>query len=370
MQTKEEIKLKKDFCYVENKTILGKKLIVGLKNSNAYVQIPEPYWNSFYVFLSKIKNNLEMDTLSVQETILFELFKKNGYFEGYKVKSSFNEYNSLVKVFFQKKFEANDTQKINRWKKYVVYCMYFLICFVGILIFSQNYQYIDYVIDLKKFSFEDVLVSITIVPCLIDAIHEGGHFVMAKLLGIEPRDINIGLFVTWPVIYIRYKGLNLNSTLDKVCILSGGVIGHLVGIVIGKCFLLAGVNSNVLNIWIVANMSMIITNLLPGLPGDGYFILSSVIGIFNLRYKGYKNLFTIIEHRNKCTFKDVICPMIMLGLWIDSFIGIFKSLDYYSNVFMIRGNLFLMIGIAYITFLAIRFIWKLLEMKKQFDLVN
>ncbi len=371
MREKSEIRLKEDFRYVENRTLLGKKLVVGLKNSNSYVQIPEKYRESFYTFVYKIQNNLTRNRLSDQEMTLYELFRKHGYFEGAKdVRPSFNEYNSLVKVFWKMDFPKSGTSEVMRWKKGIVYCLFFLICVLGTLIFFQNYQYVDYVIDLRKFSVLEIVLSITLVPCLIDGIHEFGHFVMARLLGIEPKDINIGFFVTWPVIYIRYKGLNLNSTLDKVCVLSGGVIGHLAGIVIGKCLLMAGVDSNVLSIWIVANVSMIVSNLLPGLPGDGYFILASVIGIFNLRYKGYKNLFLVLKNGRKLFSKDVICPAIMLGLWIHSFIGIFKSMDYYGKVFMIQGDVIIIAGIIYVAILAARFLWKLSKMRRQFEVVN
>ena len=356
---------------MENRTLLGKKLVVGLKNSNSYVQIPEKYRESFYTFFNKIHNNLKMNMLSKQELTLYELFRKNGYFEGKEdAKPSFNEYNSLVKVFWKMDFTQKRTSEVTHYMKAIIYCLFFLICFWGIIIFFQNYQYVDYVIDLRKFSVLEILLSITLVPCLIDGIHELGHFVMARLLGIEPKDINIGFFVTWPAIYIRYKGLNLHSTLDKICVLSGGVIGHLVGIVIGKCLLMAGVDSNVLSIWIVANVSMIISNLLPGLPGDGYFIISSVIGIFNLRYKGYKNLFLILRDKKKIFSKYVICPIIMLALWINSFIGIFKSMDYYGKVFMIQEDVIMIIGIVYVIILGIRFIWKLSKMRRQFDVVN
>ena len=55
-----------------------------------------------------------------------------------------------------------------RWKKGIVYCLFFLICVLGTLIFFQNYQYVDYVIDLRKFSVLEIVLSITLVPCLID----------------------------------------------------------------------------------------------------------------------------------------------------------------------------------------------------------
>ena len=360
------MKLKEDFHYVENRTLTGNRLIIGLKNSSSYTLIPNDYKDSFYMLLKKIDNGKEEKSVSDKERELLEILQQKGYLEGYgQARESFNEYNALVKVFWRKSFTEDST--ICQHKK-IFYVIYAILCILCVIVFIRNIQYINMGLDIRTFSFTELLICLTIVPFMVDLIHELGHYIIAKILRLGVKDFSIGFFVTWPVIYFRYRGLNLQSMADKLCVLSGGVLAHACGVMLGELLGQTGVDSNIITVWIVANISMIITNLLPGLPGDGYFILSNILGIYNLRYKGYKELFNLMNQRKLWTSRENIFAYLMVFLWINSFLGLFMTGDYYSTLFgidreKIQVVIYLLLGV-----LIIRFIFRLFKMKKKFEL--
>lgn len=345
-------------------TLTGKKLIIGLLEQNYYLQVNRKYIEIFLGVMNKLNQYDEKNkNFSDAEMKIIEMFRQKGFLEGQdSTKKSFNEFNSFVKVIYEKEMKALQNQR-QRYREifFVIYSILWIGC---IAVFLQNINYLDYTIYLKNFTLLEVVICLTAVPLLVNATHELGHYLIAVLLGVSPKSLTIGFFVTWPTVYIKYRGLNLYSTSVKICVMSGGIFAHIFNVFIGLILKKIGIESSILEIWIAVNVSMVITNLLLFGPTDGYFMVSNLIGIFNLRLKGYRGMSKMIHMAwHKLSREESVCGLVLLVLWLMSFVGVYKSFQYYLRLFSIHGKWTWVVIYGFIGGIFIRFLYKLFRLK-------
>jgi putative peptide zinc metalloprotease protein len=355
------LKLSDSFKYISCKTITGTKLLAGDSNVSSYIYVKNEDEEEFLALISAIQKGVvgSIDDLDgIKQKFAIELQKK-GYFEdNIEPKPSFNEFNKYVKVFYMKNFKIRKVNDSPHLFKNICYFVYIFILLFYILfnknelVFSFNYLTV---------TFSQATVMFLTIPFLTIVLHELGHYIIAIMLGIPANSIRIGFFITWPTVYLNYNGLNLHSTMKKVSVLFGGIVGHLTGMAIGIIFCTHRVNNIYIQIWILCNFSMIVSNLTLFSACDGYFILSSVLGIFNLRLRGYKALNRMM-HRQKVKKSDLIMSLIMIGLWIYSFSCLYGTLVVFGNYFSAPLQVVQLISLVSIIALAVRLILKTYKM--------
>ncbi|MDR1521937.1 MAG: hypothetical protein LBS28_03665 [Streptococcaceae bacterium] len=207
-------------------------------------------------------------------------------------------------------------------------------------------------------NFFDLFVCLTIMSIFVLGVHEFFHYLVSKLLGIEIASFEISFFVIYLIVYLTYKGLNLNNTTKKVLLLLGGVCGHIFLAFMGILLLLNfKIHSQILIMFIISNISMIFTNLLPFGTSDGYFILSSILGIFNLRLAGYRAINSWTK-RFKTTRYDSICGLWFLIIWTLAFLSFYKMLNFLQNYLYIP-SIFKIIILGFMIFKFVRKVYKL-----------
>lgn len=320
-------RLKKQFTYIENSTLTGKKLLVGIKDENSYLLIKKEYRDAFYSLMEKSDES----QLSDKEKTLLNVFDQRGYLDnGKTIKASFNEYNQLVHVIAEKKI--NRPNLINIQNEKFFYISYFFSLMIGSYIWIKNCSlFMNMKWKLSDFTLYELAICIILLPLLINMTHEFAHFIAASCLGVQIDRIIIGFFVTWPTIFITYKGLNLQSTIKKVVIASAGISAHFINLIVG--LLVYKYQQNiVIIIWIMANVGMITTNLLLIRPNDGYFIMTSLIGIYNLRYKGYRFIRKMLRREKAENSIEMVCGALLIVLWMISLAGIFMTVKYYTEI--------------------------------------
>jgi len=351
------LKLRDEFTYIENYTITGKKLLVGIREQNSYIMIKKSYHDIFYTLLERLNSNNDLSELNLcpKEKELVDAFNRKGYFKNNEeIKKSFNEYNSLVKII--KRIDIGKIKIKSLSCKTSFYILYFLAWLIGIIFIINNRHYLNQTINFSDFTITEILVCLIILPILIDFSHEFGHFILAKLLGVNVGNLTIGFFVTWPTIYIQYKGLNLYHTKDKLCITSAGVFVHIINVILGLIIQQLGFHNNIVLIWIIANIGMVSTNLLFFGPSDGYFMLTSILGIYNLRYRGYITINHILKGNKDKININYLCALIVMGCWLFSFWGIYITLNYYGRIFSINRYIVFTVSLILIIFLFVRLI--------------
>lgn len=153
-------------------------------------------------------------------------------------------------------------------------------------------------------------------------------------------------------------------TWKKVLVSSAGISVHFFNMLIGIFLTSLGIKNIILTVWIIANIGMAITNLMFLGPTDGYFIFTSLIGVYNFRYRGYKALHRFLYGHGKIINSlEGFYGFLLVSLWSLSFFGIYKSAMYYSLIFGINSFYTIVLSIVIISLLLIRFLLKIKNVK-------
>lgn len=343
-----------DFSYVVNKTLTGEKLLVGIRKMNSYVLIHKPYVEAFHSLCENSMIGTFDYEANSKESTLIRLFKNKGYFEGYPCTRSFNEVEMVGKQLFSYHFKEKSLKHTNNVLSLLfccVYCAIFLMLFTFIV---ANVVFLNSLtIDVKTITFLEVLVCFTLIPFMINFLHELYHYVVARILNISLKSFKISFFISFPIYFLDYNGINLHMTTHKLCVISAGILSHLVNILIG-IFLYKSYQNNILLVWIIANMSMIVTNISLISPSDGYYFLSNLLGVYNLRRRGYLSLRTLFNKNEKWN-KDYCGFYLLLGILL-SVVAFYRMFLYYGNFFAINNFFLLCITLVLIILIVIRII--------------
>lgn len=332
--------INKDFTYVVSKTLLGDKLLVGTKHNNSYLEIRSEYFDSFFSLISTIESldnfsiaDIELDP---KEKELLTVFIKKGYI-GDKVesKSSFNEVKSLITMFFNKDLTNWNFMNVRNIKFFYISYIVFFILFIGYIL--KNIQSISF--SLNFLSFNRIAFFIILFPVIL-GIHELGHFLVAQIVGVKVKSLTIGWMITNPIVYLDYYGLNLNDTSKKLAVISGGIFSHLLFASLGIFISNNYVSNFYVSLFILCNISMVITNILFFGPSDGYFFLTNLIGIYNLRYRAYKAIKALFANKlNLLSSVDKVAGIILVLLLFISFASLFETILYGCGILNISYSL-------------------------------
>lgn len=149
----------------------------------------------------------------------------------------------------------------------------------------------------------DVL-PLTLGVILSIVLHEGAHLVTAWAHGLVPARLRfVGFlgFIPYAVLFI--PGLYTVPPRIRVKIWSAGPLGSLTAASLARvlvAFLPAGAPASVwLAHFAIANMTIVVWNLCPLLPTDGYFVFCTLLKRHNLRRHAWQELFDSIRHARK-----------------------------------------------------------------------
>lgn len=148
--------------------------------------------------------------------------------------------------------------------------------------------------------FASVLFAGAILSLLA---HELSHALAALRRGLIPQSITVSLYLGFvPIVYLRIPGLYTLPPAERIRVWCSGSVANLS--IAAAAFALqgevpatsgwAGVLSG-LALW---NLAVFKLNLLPFLPTDGYFVLSTLLRDTNLRAKSYQTLIGWVRGRS------------------------------------------------------------------------
>ncbi|WP_348922255.1 M50 family metallopeptidase [Enterococcus rotai] len=130
-----------------------------------------------------------------------------------------------------------------------------------------------------------------LVSILSICIHEFAHGITATYYNIFPKRFSAVLYMYFnPVFYLKIPGLYTLAPKQRINVWGAGMFVN--SFISSVCLWLFQFNNNPLLLMIVVvNVTLIVTNINPFLPLDGYFIVSTVLKETNLR----KKLFSIVR---------------------------------------------------------------------------
>jgi putative peptide zinc metalloprotease protein len=133
-------------------------------------------------------------------------------------------------------------------------------------------------------------------------LHELAHALAGARFGLIANSLEFALYFGFiPIVYLRIPGLYTLSPRRRVIVWSAGIFLNLILAAIGMAYLIwQGTAGAALNIWyvvILVNYSLVVTNLVPFLPTDAYFILSTVFHVHNIRRNAMHQLALSVQAR-------------------------------------------------------------------------
>lgn len=157
---------------------------------------------------------------------------------------------------------------------------------------------------------------------LIMFVHELGHTISAIKYGQLPKEIGIGIYFIFPVLYTDVSSIWLLNKKERVIINLGGIYLQSIisaGLVLAMFFS----NSNLIKLLLISNFFMMFYSLNPFFKYDGYWIYSDVFGIKNLRLKSnelIKSIFFDLRSLSK-TLKNSSSSLVIYTFFNTLFFG-------------------------------------------------
>lgn len=149
-------------------------------------------------------------------------------------------------------------------------------------------------------SIISLLISLAITTLSV-ILHEMSHAVTATSYGLIPKRLKITLYLYInPLAYIEIPGIYTLDRKKRTYIWSAGIFCNL--LIFSAAAILQsffyGSARKILLVTCFSNLGLIVTNLIPFLPLDGYFLLSTLLKIPNLRKKTLNGITNSVKNKN------------------------------------------------------------------------
>ena len=161
------------------------------------------------------------------------------------------------------------------------YCTLFLSIALGLnLYFIINHSFINIPNHIDFFS----LISIVTFFIISSFFHEVGHISACKYYNINPNGIGIGLYLNFPVLYSNISQIWTLNRNRRLVVNISGIYFQLILLIPVLIFYFI-TNSNICHYCIIIiNLNILIT-LNPFFKFDGYWIMTDILGIPNLKQR-------------------------------------------------------------------------------------
>lgn len=134
-------------------------------------------------------------------------------------------------------------------------------------------------------------------------VHEFSHAIFAKKYGLNPKKMEIVLYLYLnPIAYIKTNGIYTLSKQKRILVWSVGILSNLIIFFVSVIIqnYTTGTVSQVFLLLSYTNLGLVVTNFIPFLPLDGYYILTTLFQLTNLRKKSFGGFKKILKEE---TFK-------------------------------------------------------------------
>lgn len=221
------------------------------------------------------------------------------------------------------------SERIRKINKKIVKCFFFLsLVLISLGILSAIFN-VDYFFSLENYKINKSLgasAAISIPIFLISILlHESAHAVAASYYGLTPSNMVFGFYANFSsMFYLKIPGIYTLTKKQKIVVWSSGVFTNLLisatALLVGQC--VGGGGAIIANLCIMANLSLVLCNLSPLLPLDGYFLLSTIINQPNLRKNSFGMFNDIIHYKGSLKLKLIYIVYFMCSVGFMAFITI------------------------------------------------
>ncbi|WML46153.1 hypothetical protein [Neobacillus sp. PS3-40] len=253
---------------------------------------------NFYLYLNHHSHPFDEYLTPEQQTFLEEKFKELGFLQ--------HDYSNLI---VQKKRDLtripilffNPERTLNLLSPFIHFLFNkIVLTFLGVFVitgfFIMGMFRSHWLLNISMDSLNvKNLVILYIMMVFTLVIHEFSHAITCHFLGGKVKEIGFMLFYFQFALYCNVSSIyTFKSRKDKILVSLAGIISQiiLVSIAVISQYILEklSIHQNILMYYIVLNIGLIIINLIPLVKLDGYWILTYLTGITNLRDKSFQFL--------------------------------------------------------------------------------
>src|SRR6266550_710825 len=146
-------------------------------------------------------------------------------------------------------------------------------------------------------------VLAAVIACALSLLaHEASHCFVALKKGIRPVSLSVAIYAgLMPVVYVRLPGIFRLTSADRIRVwIAGCGCNGVIALASNAMTRVPGLSGQSGVFWTYLegwNVALIIVSLVPFLPTDGYFILSTILRTHNLRSRAYSAAGAIVNGR-------------------------------------------------------------------------
>lgn len=205
----------------------------------------------------------------------------------------------------------------------------FLVMTLGVITAGLLAFPLDIMWSVRYYQFADSyslgLLFLTLGMFAAFALHEFSHGWVATLCGLRPKSLKMSLYLGFMMFYyLEIRGIYTVRPIDRLKIWSAGIYSNLflgcLFLVTRQAFSLSGWQDEIVVKLAMANFLMIVTNLVPFVPTDGYFIMCTLAKTVNLRSNVVREFGNLLLRRGtKLGIPVAIYAIISLFLILNAF---------------------------------------------------
>lgn len=200
--------------------------------------------------------------------------------------------------FKRKLFSVSRAEKLLGFLSSLFHDNFFKTSFVLFFLFNLLYYFTARPFLITPFSYHTPLFSLLTLGCFIIVffIHEFGHATASNFNGLEAREIGIGLYLIFPVLYTDVTSVWKLSRKERIKVNLGGLYFQLItGCLLILVSLLCTQHVLIKQI-ITTNLIIIIYNLNPFFKFDGYWVYSDFFDLPNLHKQTRKHAKELLQY--------------------------------------------------------------------------
>ncbi|HHK5563797.1 hypothetical protein [Bacillus thuringiensis] len=254
-----------------------------------------------YLYEKNQKNDSTSKSFNLkksQQEFLEKKFNELGFLseevsKGIQEKKKSKDFSKITLMRFNPEVMLNKIAPINKYifSRGTVMAMVFVNMLAFMLLGINREEWLNN-ISLENLNIsKSILLYLMILITLM--IHELAHGVSCYFFGGRVKEMGVMLFYFSVALYCDVSSTYLfkNQAEKVIVILSGLIIQLMLGslaIILYAIFSLFSYNLDVLLFFSVINLGIIILNLIPLIKLDGYWLLSQLVDITNLRDKSFQ----------------------------------------------------------------------------------
>lgn len=364
---------------IENRSLYGNLFyVLACEERDKYMKVPPNRVQYVEMAIKLFDGRMTLAEImelypNIRFDQLYVRLKSAGFIEGYDIPSS--EIDIMTKEMVSVNLQNITTNYRNVFAVYATamkigYMILFVLCVIVMAFTGIDIQELKTDFATYRDSAVGGMVILVVGSSVFMFLHELSHVAVAIKYGKYVEKISLNLyFGVLPMFYVKCKGLNTLQTKYKLYVVMAGVITNFMAALVSLTLLSMDIwesnTESMFKLFFWGNIFSGFTNLIPTSLSDGYFVLSTLLGKYDMKMFIFKDLFT---KNRKLHAKDFMCYFLYMF-----FYGVSIGIILYSSILWIKDllegtvdyvhNIAIGIAVLYLFFVFVNIMHKIFKMR-------